>query len=207
MSSFKSFWQNFLFPGLLAVAVTSALLVGMAFLANPADLRWFESPVASTPSESDPPRIVEPEPEATPVPTFVPQQPAGPSRSQIVTLNALWANCESATRNNARGDYPAMQRMACYDYQAFAQKIGVQANAVAAVREAMPQPMPDRAYREQQADQECLTCQSLFAEKDRLDERMRRHAYSPREGEYLRDRERKISDRLYQLRCSRFSRC
>lgn len=126
---------------------------------------------------------------------------SGTSTQDERTLAALRTNCYNAARNNASGQYPAIQRQACNDYIAQANRMGIQIGEVPAVRVASTQ-----AYREPvvvagSSKSKNSACPQLYAAKHSIEDRMRR-PYSAAEGNRLNERMRSIEKELWDLRCT-----
>ena len=132
-----------------------------------------------------------------------PAPPPAPrwSAQDQATLNALQRNCQVAVDNNAAGEYPALQEMACTRYARFAAEHGIDTGPLPAVRvagrQATPAPASLLVHREPDEDP---ACRSLIAEKQAIDQRMRQ-PYTHDEGNYYRPRLHALYQAIWQHGC------
>lgn len=125
----------------------------------------------------------------------------GWSAQDQATLTALQRNCQVAVNNNAGGEYPALQEMACTRYARFAAEHGVDTGPLPAIRVASRQPVPASAppvlHREPDEDP---ACRPLIAEKAAIDQRMRQ-PYTNAEGNYYRPRLHELYQAIWRHHC------
>lgn len=189
-----------------AIGVVIGMLYGAARLSEPR-----HSTESATMTDTTRPTFAPEVPRPVVAPqALIPAQPVAPpepqslSSSDINTYNALRTNCFNAARNNATGEYPATQQLACNDYLRFASKIGVQVKDVPTVLIADPSHSTQSpVVIAQQTDiQSSWECAGLYQRKDSIDEAMR-NGYTSETGEHYRVELREINKKLYDHRCVR----
>ena len=133
-----------------------------------------------------------------------PAQPLGPTSADISRYNSLQDYCYRMARMNANGEYPAMQRSACTDYQRFALSVGLDPGALPATREQStadyPQPrsQPDQSAQTAQPNQ--WECASLEKQKEWINARTRQGLSGAQTDRYREDL-RLINGRMWDLNC------
>lgn len=159
------------------------------------------------------PELIAPEPVAEPIAAPPPPPvdeswrppPARPSAiDQTADLNAWQAlkrNCEQAAINNAQGEYPALQQMACNRFAQFAASKGWETGALPPVVIQQRQNRSTaQVIHRQETHVEPNECPGLIAEKRHIDNIMR-NGYGDPEGTHYRARLHRIDIRLWELKC------
>ena len=120
--------------------------------------------------------------------------------ADVASFNALRRNCEQAAANNARGEYPALQQMACNRFAQFAASKGWDSGALPPVLTVAPRSQDVQVIHRQVEQVEASACPGLIAEKTHIDSIMRR-GYTEPAGNHYRARLHAIDLKLWELKC------